>query len=136
MNPPERARARVHVRACDIHLRRRALGAAPRRLPRAPACLTTRPATLERLCALQEALTHARAAFRVLATGQVPHTRHVRGSNFNLINVFPDRIPGRAIVISVIDNVCKGASGQAIQNLNCMMGCDESTAINVMPVFP
>lgn len=66
----------------------------------------------------------------------MPHTRHVRGSNFNLINVFPDRIPGRAIVISVIDNVCKGASGQAIQNMNAMMGCDEKTAINVMPMFP
>ena len=52
------------------------------------------------------------------------------------MNVFPDRVPGRAIFISVIDNVCKGASGQAIQNLNVMMGCKESTAINVMPVFP
>jgi N-acetyl-gamma-glutamyl-phosphate reductase len=73
---------------------------------------------------------------RVLGKGQVPHTRHVRGSNFNLITVFEDRIPGRAIVISVIDNVCKGASGQAMQNLNVMMGCNERTAINLMPVFP
>lgn len=73
---------------------------------------------------------------RVLDKGQVPHTRHVRGSNFNLISVFEDRIPGRAIVVSVIDNVCKGASGQAMQNLNVMMGCDERTAINLMPVFP
>lgn len=75
-------------------------------------------------------------ACRVLPKGRVPHTRFVRGSNFNLINVFEDRIPGRAIVLSVIDNVCKGASGQAIQNLNVMMGCDERTAIDVMPVFP
>lgn len=73
---------------------------------------------------------------RVLGKGVVPHTRHVRGSNFNLINVFPDRLPGRAIVVSVIDNVCKGASGQAIQNLNVMMGVDEKTAIHVMPLFP
>eukprot|EP01025_Chloroclados_australasicus_P020051 TRINITY_DN21081_c2_g1_i1.p1 TRINITY_DN21081_c2_g1~~TRINITY_DN21081_c2_g1_i1.p1 ORF type:complete len:268 (+),score=19.00 TRINITY_DN21081_c2_g1_i1:96-806(+) len=73
---------------------------------------------------------------RVLPKGSVPHTRHVRASNFNLINVFEDRISGRAIVISVIDNLCKGASGQAIQNLNVMMGCDEKTAIGVMPVFP
>lgn len=72
----------------------------------------------------------------MLGEGQIPHTRHVRGSNFNLISVFEDRIPGRAIVVSVIDNVCKGASGQAIQNLNVMMGCDERTGINVMPVFP
>jgi N-acetyl-gamma-glutamyl-phosphate reductase len=72
----------------------------------------------------------------VLDKGQIPHTRHVRGSNFNLISVFEDRIPGRAIVLSVIDNVCKGASGQAMQNLNVLMGCDERTAINLMPVFP
>lgn len=75
-------------------------------------------------------------ACRILPKGRVPHTRHVRGSNFNLINVFEDRIPGRAIVLSVIDNVCKGASGQAIQNLNVMMGCNERTAIDMMPVFP
>ena len=73
---------------------------------------------------------------RVLGKGQIPHTRHVRGSNFNLISVFEDRIPGRVIVVSVIDNVCKGASGQAIQNLNVMMGCDEGSAINVVPLFP
>ena len=37
---------------------------------------------------------------RVLGEGQVPHTRHVRGSNMCLISVFPDRIPGRAIILS------------------------------------
>eukprot|EP00892_Ulva_mutabilis_P011855 jgi/Ulvmu1/9041/UM005_0134.1 len=73
---------------------------------------------------------------RVLAAGQMPQTRHVRGSNFCLVGLYEDRLQGRAIVISVIDNVCKGASGQAIQNLNVMMGCRESTAIDVMPVFP
>lgn len=38
----------------------------------------------------------------VLPPGVVPHTRHVRGSNYNLVNVFPDRIPGRAIITSVV----------------------------------
>jgi N-acetyl-gamma-glutamyl-phosphate reductase len=52
---------------------------------------------------------------KVLEPGVVPHTRHVRGSNFCLMNVFPDRLPGRAIVISVIDNLVKGASGAAMQ---------------------
>ena len=52
---------------------------------------------------------------KVLDAGAVPQTRHVRGSNFCLIAVCEDRIPGRAIVISVIDNLVKGASGQAIQ---------------------
>ncbi|XP_052173694.1 probable N-acetyl-gamma-glutamyl-phosphate reductase, chloroplastic [Diospyros lotus] len=67
---------------------------------------------------------------------EVPHTRHVRGSNYCLMNVFPDRIPGRAIIISVIDNLVKGASGQALQNLNLMMGIPESTGLNYMPLFP
>ncbi|KAK4405232.1 putative N-acetyl-gamma-glutamyl-phosphate reductase, chloroplastic [Sesamum angolense] len=63
----------------------------------------------------------------LLGKNEVPHTRHVRGSNYCLINVFPDRIPGRAIIISVIDNLVKGASGQALQNLNLMM---EKMALN------
>jgi N-acetyl-gamma-glutamyl-phosphate reductase len=60
--------------------------------------------------------TYANEPFvRVLEPGVVPHTRHVRGSNFCFMNVFPDRLFGRAIVISVIDNLVKGASGQAMQ---------------------
>eukprot|EP00879_Flechtneria_rotunda_P003014 GHRR01003232.1.p1 GENE.GHRR01003232.1~~GHRR01003232.1.p1 ORF type:complete len:409 (+),score=107.05 GHRR01003232.1:1-1227(+) len=73
---------------------------------------------------------------RVLDKGVVPHTRHVRGSNFCLMNVFPDRLPGRAIVISVIDNLVKGASGQAMQNLNLVMGYPETTALMQLAMFP
>ncbi|KAL0334809.1 UNVERIFIED_CONTAM: putative N-acetyl-gamma-glutamyl-phosphate reductase, chloroplastic [Sesamum radiatum] len=64
----------------------------------------------------------------LLKKNEIPHTRHVRGSNYCLMNVFPDRIPGRAIIISVIDNLVKGASGQALQNLNLMMGIPETPA--------
>lgn len=73
---------------------------------------------------------------RVLGKGAVPHTRHVRGSNFCLINVFEDRLAGRAIIISVIDNLVKGASGQALQNLNLMMGFPETTALTQLAMFP
>eukprot|EP00775_Hariotina_reticulata_P002456 gene2456-2759_t len=73
---------------------------------------------------------------RVLDSGVVPHTRHVRGSNFCFMNVFPDRLPGRAIVISVIDNLVKGASGQAMQNLNLVMGYPETTALMQLAMFP
>ncbi len=45
---------------------------------------------------------------KVLPKDVIPHTRHVRGSNFCLMNVFEDRLPGRAVVISVIDNLIKG----------------------------
>lgn len=73
---------------------------------------------------------------KVLAKGVAPHTRHVRGSNFCLMNVFEDRISGRAIVISVIDNLVKGASGQALQNLNVVMGYPETTALMQLAMFP
>ncbi|KAL6494747.1 hypothetical protein OROGR_031547 [Orobanche gracilis] len=72
----------------------------------------------------------------LLKKNEVPHTRHVRGSNYCLMNVFPDRIPGRAIIISVIDNLVKGASGQALQNLNLMMGIPENTGLQFAPLFP
>ena len=73
---------------------------------------------------------------QVLPAGSMPQTRHVRGSNFNLIGVSDDALPGRVIIVSVIDNVCKGASGQAIQNLNVVLGFPETTAIEQLPVFP
>jgi N-acetyl-gamma-glutamyl-phosphate reductase len=72
----------------------------------------------------------------VLPAGGTPHTRHVRGSNHAVIGVFEDRIPGRAIVLSVIDNLVKGASGQAIQNLNVMMGWRETLGLDQAPMFP
>ncbi|XP_071729978.1 probable N-acetyl-gamma-glutamyl-phosphate reductase, chloroplastic [Rutidosis leptorrhynchoides] len=72
----------------------------------------------------------------VLPGDQAPHTKYVQGSNGCHINVFPDRIPGRAIIISVIDNLVKGASGQALQNLNLMMGIPENTGLSCMPLFP
>lgn len=72
----------------------------------------------------------------VLPEGAVPATRHVRGSNFCLMNVFDDRQPGRVIVTSVIDNLVKGASGQALQNMNLMFGLPETTNLAQQPLFP
>jgi N-acetyl-gamma-glutamyl-phosphate reductase len=76
------------------------------------------------------------AFVRVLPAGQSPATRHVRGSNHCLIGVFADRMPGRAILVSVIDNLVKGASGQAVQNMNLMTGWPETTALEQQPLFP
>lgn len=72
----------------------------------------------------------------LLEKGAVPHTHNVRGSNYCIMNIFPDRIPGRAIIVSVIDNLVKGASGQALQNLNLMLGFPESTGLLYQPLFP
>lgn len=65
-----------------------------------------------------------------------PQTRHVRGSNNCVIQVIDDKIPGRAIIISALDNVVKGASGQAIQNMNIMMGYPETMGLENQPTFP
>lgn len=72
----------------------------------------------------------------VLPKGVAPATRMVRGSNHCVLNVFPDRIPGRAIVVSCIDNLVKGSSGQAIQNFNLMFGLPETMGLEQAPLFP
>ena len=51
-------------------------------------------------------------------------------------SVFKDRLPGRAIVLSVLDNLVKGASGQAIQNFNVMNGLIETMGLEQAPMFP
>jgi len=73
---------------------------------------------------------------RIAAAGVTPKTRDVRGSNLCLISVFEDRVPGRAIILSAIDNLTKGSSGQAVQNMNLMMGFDETLGLNLVPLFP
>jgi N-acetyl-gamma-glutamyl-phosphate reductase len=73
---------------------------------------------------------------RVTPEGTAPATRHVRGSNMALMGVFADRVPGRAILVSAIDNLVKGASGQAIQNMNVMLQIPETTALSQIAMFP
>lgn len=73
---------------------------------------------------------------RLVPQGQAPATRHVRGSNLCLMGVFADRVPGRAILVSALDNLVKGASGQALQNLNVMAGFEETMGLPQVAVFP
>jgi len=72
----------------------------------------------------------------LLPFGETPQTRHVRGSNMTFIGVAKDRIPGRAIVVSALDNLVKGASGQAIQNMNLVMGYPETMGLEQVALFP
>jgi N-acetyl-gamma-glutamyl-phosphate reductase len=72
----------------------------------------------------------------VLPAGRSPATRDVRGSNHCLIGVFADRVPGRAIVLSATDNLVKGASGQAVQNMNVMCGLPETMGLEQEALFP
>jgi N-acetyl-gamma-glutamyl-phosphate reductase len=72
----------------------------------------------------------------VAKKGVLPQTQNVRGSNYAQIGVFADRIKSRAIVISVIDNLVKGSAGQAIQNMNLMLGFPEVTGLEQLALFP
>jgi len=76
------------------------------------------------------------AFVHVLPAGEIPHTRFVRGSNHCVLGVYEDRLEGRAIIVSVIDNLVKGASGQAMQNMNLMLGLPEDTGLMQIPMFP
>jgi N-acetyl-gamma-glutamyl-phosphate reductase len=73
---------------------------------------------------------------RVLPYRSLPATRHVRGSNLCLIAVHPGRVAGRAILLAVTDNLVKGASGQALQNMNLMLGLPETAGLGQAPLFP
>lgn len=88
---------------------------------------------------LREALAKRYAAepfVGITPSGAAPATRHVRASNHCLIGVFADRTPRGAILVSVIDNLVKGASGQAVQNMNVLLGIGETTGLEQVPMFP
>ena len=71
----------------------------------------------------------------VLPSGQ-PSTHQVRGTNQCVISIHAGRLPGELIIVSVIDNLVKGASGQALQNANLMFGLAEVTGLELTAVFP
>lgn len=73
---------------------------------------------------------------RVYPSGSFPNINNVKGSNFCDIGVKLDKRTNRVIIVSAIDNLVKGASGQAVQNMNIMYGFPENTALKGLPVFP
>jgi N-acetyl-gamma-glutamyl-phosphate reductase len=88
---------------------------------------------------LREALKDAYGGepfVHVAEPGVLPQTQNVRGSNYVQVGVFADRIKGRAIVISVLDNLVKGSAGQALQNMNVAFGLEETTGLTQLPLFP
>lgn len=72
----------------------------------------------------------------VLPAGAHPETRSVRGSNFCRIAVHRPQGGNTAVILSVTDNLVKGAAGQAVQNMNLMFGLPETLAINHAPLLP
>ena len=72
----------------------------------------------------------------VLPLGEFPSTKHVRGSNFCHLGVVDDKVSGKVILFSAIDNLIKGASGQALQNANVMFDFPETLGLEMSPIFP
>jgi N-acetyl-gamma-glutamyl-phosphate reductase len=73
---------------------------------------------------------------KVAKGDEIPTPRDVYSTNMCYMNIFKDRLENRSIIVSCIDNLVKGASGQAVQNFNIMFGFDETTGLKLTPVFP
>ena len=73
---------------------------------------------------------------RVLNYGECPETKWVEGSNFVDVSLMIDERTNRVIMMGALDNLVKGAAGQAIQNMNIMFDLDEKTGLDFAPMFP
>jgi N-acetyl-gamma-glutamyl-phosphate reductase len=73
---------------------------------------------------------------RLAPKGVTPSTQFVRGSNNVMLAVYADRVPGRVILVSTLDNLVKGSAGQAIQNFNLMFGLGETSGLEQVALFP
>ncbi len=92
--------------------------------------------SLESVYALYQKAYSDKPWVRVLAPGKLPETRHVRGTMFCDIGLTLDPRTKRLIITSAIDNLCRGASGQALANANIMAGLDAAAGLRLAPVMP
>jgi N-acetyl-gamma-glutamyl-phosphate reductase len=93
-------------------------------------------ATTEQLVACLAAAYAGRPFVRVLPPGSMADSKRVRGSNAIELQPVADARTGTAIVVGAVDNLVKGAAGQAIQNLNLLLGLDEATGLPAAGVYP
>lgn len=113
----------------------------PHLLPMNRGILTTiysklkEPLTTKDVLALYKKTYDGEPFVRIMDEGIYPDTRFVRFSNYIDISLkcFDD---GRIVIISAIDNLIKGASGQAVQNMNVALGFDETAALTALPQYP
>ena len=97
--------------------------------------LTKKMKTEEVLEAVQD-FYRGEPFIRVYPKGKLPNTKDVRGSNLCDIGVTVDDSGARAVIVTAIDNLVKGASGEAVQNMNIMLGYPETMGLDVLPLFP
>lgn len=95
-----------------------------------------RETTTDKLVKLYQEFYCGEPFVRVLPAGNLPSTAFVRGSNFCDIAPLVDRRTGRVIIVSAIDNLVKGASGQAVQNMNIVCGFPETMGLEGVGLFP
>ncbi|MGW5979208.1 N-acetyl-gamma-glutamyl-phosphate reductase [Bacillus mycoides] len=91
---------------------------------------------IEQLQKLYEETYEYSAFVRVRSQGEFPSPKEVRGSNYCDIGIAYDERTERVTVVSVIDNMMKGAAGQAVQNANLLAGLEETTGLQHMPLYP
>ena len=114
----------------------------PHLVPMSRGILTTSYSKAKEGVATKDVLERLEHAYKkcpfvkVLPEGSFPNVAHVRGTNFCFIGAFVDERTGRVILVSAIDNLTKGASGQAVQNMNLMFGLDQETGLNSLALFP
>lgn len=92
--------------------------------------------TYEEVKAVYDSCYRNEKFVRVLEKDVCPQTKWVEGSNYVDINFKIDERTGRIIMMGAIDNLVKGAAGQAVQNMNLMFGFDEAEGLNLIPMFP
>lgn len=92
--------------------------------------------TYEEVKAIYENYYKNEQFIRILDKGECPQTKWVEGSNYVDVNFVIDERTGRMIVMGAMDNLVKGAAGQAVQNMNLMFGLDEREGLNLVPMFP
>lgn len=114
----------------------------PHLVPMNRGILTTSYAQLRKGIAAREIREVLEAKYQselfvhILDPGVFPHTKWVYGSNYLYIGIYADDESGQVILVSALDNLCKGASGQAIQNMNLMLGIEEAKGLRGMGVHP
>lgn len=114
----------------------------PHLVPMNRGILVTAYASLTKACTYEEVKAvydkyYAQEYFvRVLDLEMVPQTRWVEGSNFADVNFKIDPRTNRIVMMGAIDNVVKGAAGQAVQNMNLMFGLPENKGLKLVPMFP
>lgn len=114
----------------------------PHLLPVNRGILSTMYATLHEETSTDELLALYRRRYaeepfvRIMPGGELPNVAIVRGTNFCDVGLVSDPRTGRVIVVSAIDNLVKGAAGQAVQNMNLICGFKEQLGLGIVPLFP